>query len=104
MIRPSMANQVVLAVEGIVKRYPGVLALNQVDFAVKPGEIHGLIGENGAGKSTLMHILAGTAQPDEGIIRLDDEPVRFANPREAMDRGIALVHQELLKTEQSLLA
>ncbi|KAA5547253.1 sugar ABC transporter ATP-binding protein [Roseiconus nitratireducens] len=95
MIRPSTANQVVLAAEGIVKRYPGVLALNQVDFAIRSGEVHGLIGENGAGKSTLMHILAGVAQPDEGIIRLDDEPVRFANPREAMDRGISLVHQEL---------
>jgi ribose transport system ATP-binding protein len=72
-----------------------VVALNQVDFAVNAGEVHGLIGENGAGKSTLMHILAGAAQPDEGAIQLDGEPVRFANPREAMDRGIALVHQEL---------
>jgi ribose transport system ATP-binding protein len=95
MIKSSATGQVVLAGEGIVKRYPGVLALNKVDFAVRTGEVHGLIGENGAGKSTLMHILAGAAQADEGVIRLHGEPVHFANPREAIDRGIALVHQEL---------
>lgn len=88
-------GQVVLSAEHIVKRYPGVLALNEVDFTVRAGEVHGLIGENGAGKSTLMHILAGAAQADEGLIRLDGRPVRFSNPREAMDSGIALVHQEL---------
>ncbi len=93
MIQSS--EPVVLAAEGIVKRYPGVLALDQVDFTVRVGEVHGLIGENGAGKSTLMHILAGATRADEGVVRLDGEPVQFANPREAMDRGIALVHQEL---------
>jgi len=84
-----------LSAEGIVKRYPGVLALDHVDFEVRAGEVHGLIGENGAGKSTLMHVLAGTNLADEGVIRLDGKPVQFANPREASDRGIALVHQEL---------
>ena len=72
-----------------------VWLLNEVDFTVQAGEIHGLIGENGAGKSTLMHILAGAAQADEGVIRLDGEPVQFANTREAIDRGISLVYQEL---------
>lgn len=95
MIRLTEESQVVLAAEGIVKRYPGVLALDQVDFDVRAGEVHGLIGENGAGKTTLMHILAGANLADEGVIRLDGESVQFANPREATDRGIALVHQEL---------
>ncbi|TWU18759.1 sugar ABC transporter ATP-binding protein [Allorhodopirellula heiligendammensis] len=95
MIQSAAKSQVVLAGVGIVKRYPGVLALDHVHFDVRAGEVHGLIGENGAGKSTLMHILAGAHRADEGVIRLDDEPVQFANPREASDRGIALVHQEL---------
>lgn len=95
MIQSAAKSHVVLAGEGIVKRYPGVLALNQVNFDVRAGEVHGLIGENGAGKSTLMHILAGANRADEGVIRLEGKPVQFANPREASDRGIALVHQEL---------
>lgn len=95
MIKSSATDEVVLAGEGIVKRYPGVLALDQVNFSVRAGEVHGLIGENGAGKSTLMHILSGVADSDAGLIRLDGMPVQFANPREAMDSGIALVHQEL---------
>ena len=69
MIQSAAKRHVVLAGEGIVKRYPGVLALDQVDFDVRVGEVHGLIGENGAGKSTLMHILAGAAQADEGVIQ-----------------------------------
>lgn len=95
MIQSGANSRVVLAAEGIIKRYPGVLAVNRVNFDVRVGEVHGLIGENGAGKSTLMHILAGASRADEGAIRLDGEPVQFANPREASDRGIALVHQEL---------
>lgn len=95
MIRFAEKSHVVLAAEGIVKRYPGVLALNQVDFDVRSGEVHGLIGENGAGKTTLMHILAGANSADEGVIRLDGDAVQFANPKDATDRGIALVHQEL---------
>ncbi len=91
----STSNQCVLSGEGIVKRYPGVVALDGVNFGVKPGEVHGLIGENGAGKSTLMKILAGIIQPDEGEIRLNDESIKFLGPRDANDRGIALVHQEL---------
>ncbi|MCA9214056.1 MAG: sugar ABC transporter ATP-binding protein [Planctomycetales bacterium] len=85
----------VLSCDRIVKRYPGVVALDSVDFTVLPGEVHGLIGENGAGKSTLMHILAGANHPDEGVIHLDGQPVTFADPRDAIDRGISLVHQEL---------
>ena len=95
MNQQSTAAQAVLSCEGIVKRFPGVLALDQVHFDVRAGEVHGLIGENGAGKSTLMHILAGANTADGGVIRLDDEAVQFASPREAADRGISLVHQEL---------
>ncbi|QDV42847.1 Ribose import ATP-binding protein RbsA [Stieleria neptunia] len=95
MIQAAANSDVVLTGRGIVKRYPGVLALDQVNFEVRRGEVHGLIGENGAGKSTLMHILAGANRADEGVIQLEGAPVEFANPREASDHGIALVHQEL---------
>jgi ribose transport system ATP-binding protein len=91
----SMTENCILAGVGIVKRYPGVVALDGVDFEIRPGEVHGLIGENGAGKSTLMKILAGIVQPDAGVIRLDGEPVQLSSPRIANDRGIAIVHQEL---------
>lgn len=88
-------EQIVLAGVGISKRYPGVIALDRVDFQVKAGEVHGLIGENGAGKSTLMKILAGIIQPDEGTIRLDGQAVQLLSPRDATAQGVALVHQEL---------
>ncbi len=91
----SAVQQLLLAGEGISKRYPGVVALDRVDFTVHVGEVHGLIGENGAGKSTLMKILAGIIQPDEGVIRLAGQPIQLSSPRDANDRGIALVHQEL---------
>jgi ribose transport system ATP-binding protein len=95
MNQSTAVGQVVLSGEGIVRRYPGVLALNRVNFEVRAGEVHGLIGENGAGKSTLMKILSGVSSADEGLIQLDGKPVQFANPRAAIDLGIALVHQEL---------
>ena len=85
----------VLEARSIVKRFPGVLALDRVDFQVRSGEVHGLIGENGAGKSTLMHILAGASQPDDGQILLDGQPVEFANTRDALDQRISIVYQEL---------
>lgn len=88
-------QHLVLEARAIVKRFPGVLALDRVDFQIDAGEVHGLIGENGAGKSTLMHVLAGAQQPDEGQILLDGRCVQFANPRDALDRGISIVYQEL---------
>src|SRR3712207_733376 len=82
-----------LEMRGITKRYPGVLANDQIDLDVRPGEIHALLGENGAGKSTLMNILYGLAVPDEGEIRMNGEPVRITDPADAIRRGISMVHQ-----------
>ena len=84
-----------LQVSNITKRFPGVLALNDVDLALHSGEVLAVIGENGAGKSTLMKILAGVQPPDRGDIRLDRQPVRIDSPRAAIDLGISLIHQEL---------
>src|SRR5215203_6172169 len=82
--------------EGITKRFPGVLANDQVSFDVRPGEVHALLGENGAGKSTLIKIMAGVLAPDEGEIAIDGRSLIFASPRDAHAVGIATVHQELL--------
>jgi ABC-type uncharacterized transport system ATPase subunit len=78
---------------GIHKRFPGVVANDDVGFDVRPGEVHALLGENGAGKTTLISILYGLQQPDAGQIALDGEPVRLHNPRHAMAHGIGLVAQ-----------
>ncbi|MEJ7749544.1 MAG: ATP-binding cassette domain-containing protein, partial [Candidatus Limnocylindrales bacterium] len=78
---------------GIVKSFPGVLANDQVDFDLRPSEIHALLGENGAGKSTLMNVLAGLYQPDAGSLRIDGRPVAFRSPRDAIAAGIGMVHQ-----------
>jgi len=78
---------------GIVKRYPGVLANDQVDLSVEQGEIHAVMGENGAGKSTLMAILYGLQQPDAGYIKLTGETAFFRSPIDAIDHGIGMVHQ-----------
>jgi len=85
----------VLEMQGITKRFPGVLALDQVDFQVNRGEIHSLIGQNGAGKSTLMKILAGVYSADEGLIKMNGQPVHFKHPRDSLDKGIVTVYQEL---------
>ncbi len=86
----------ILELRHIRKQFPGVLALDDVDFDIKPGEIHALLGENGAGKSTLIKIASGVYAPDEGEIRIAGEPVKLNNPREAQEHGIATIYQELL--------
>ncbi len=85
----------IIELDGIVKRYPGVVALGGVSLSVAPGEVVALIGENGAGKSTLMKVLGGLVRPDEGELRVDGAPVRFASAADSAVRGIALIHQEL---------
>ncbi|MCC6314162.1 MAG: sugar ABC transporter ATP-binding protein [Thermomicrobiales bacterium] len=88
-------GRVVLAMEGIRKTFPGVVALDDVDFEVRAGEVHALLGENGAGKSTLIKIVAGLYRPDAGVIRVDGEPVEFRNPADSLERRIKVVYQEL---------
>jgi len=80
--------------KGIVKTYPGgIVALRGVDFDLRRGEIHALLGENGAGKTTLMKILAGCLEPDEGEIYVKGRKIRFKSPKDAMKNGIGMVHQ-----------
>ena len=83
-----------LTLKGIAKHFGGVHALRGVDFEVRAGEVHALVGENGAGKSTLMKVIAGVHKPDAGTLQLEGEPTRFRDPHDALDRGIALIHQE----------
>jgi ABC-type sugar transport system ATPase subunit len=80
---------------GIRKEFPGVVALDDVDFELEPREIHALAGENGSGKSTLVKILYGALKPDAGTVEIDGEPVSFANPRHAIQHGVIAISQEL---------
>ncbi|MFK7848887.1 MAG: sugar ABC transporter ATP-binding protein [Rhodothermales bacterium] len=84
-----------LEVKSVVKRFPGVVALNQVDLHIAEGEVLSVIGENGAGKSTMMKILAGVQLPDEGQTLIDGKPVVIDSCRKATDIGVSLIHQEL---------
>jgi ribose transport system ATP-binding protein len=90
------ANQeTILEAKGIVKDFPGQRALDRVDFDVRPGEVHALVGENGAGKSTLIRIIAGLYRADRGEILIDGKPQEITSPRESQDLGLAFIHQEL---------
>src|ERR671911_2640605 len=92
-----MAQEPILDLRGITKRFPGgVVANDGVDFDLRPGEVHALLGENGAGKSTLMNILYGLYTPDEGEIFVKGKPVTMESPRAAIAAGIGMVHQHFL--------
>ena len=90
-----METQYLLEMKGIVKSFPGVKALDGVELKVKPGSVHALMGENGAGKFTLMKCLFGIYDEDEGEIFLEGKKVKFNNPKQALESGVAMVHQEL---------
>jgi ABC-type sugar transport system ATPase subunit len=91
----AAVSEVILSMKNITKRFPGVLALNNVSFDVHVGEVHCLVGENGAGKSTLMNIMSGVYPGFEGQILLNGHPVNFHNTRDAQNAGVAMIHQEL---------
>jgi ABC-type sugar transport system ATPase subunit len=90
-----MFGEHILELRAITKDFPGVRAVDQVNFDLRRGDVHAMVGENGAGKSTLMNILAGVFQPDAGDIFLDGKPTRFVDAADAARRGIAVVFQEL---------
>src|ERR1700734_365355 len=84
-----------LDVRGVTKRFPGSLALDEVNFTLNAGEVHALCGENGAGKSTLAKLIAGSEIPDSGTIQIRGQNVVFRKPLDAKRKGILLIHQEL---------
>ncbi len=93
-----------LEMRGITKRFPGVLANNRVDFDVKSGEVHALLGENGAGKSTLMKILYGLYHPDEGEILINGKPVTIDSPNDSINLGIGMIHQHFMLVQTLTVA
>ncbi|MEW6242157.1 MAG: ATP-binding cassette domain-containing protein, partial [Chloroflexota bacterium] len=101
MTHPASSNNnenaaIVVEMKGIVKRFPGVLANDHVDFQLRQGEIHSLLGENGAGKSTLMNVLAGLYRAEAGVILVKGQPVVFSSPRDAIKAGIGMIHQHFM--------
>ncbi|UCH34532.1 MAG: sugar ABC transporter ATP-binding protein [Armatimonadota bacterium] len=99
-----MNDNPVVEFKGVTKRFPGVVALDDVSVRIARGACHGLVGENGAGKSTLGRILAGIYRPDSGHVVVDSRPVRLASPRDALAAGIGIVHQELAFCENLSVA
>lgn len=85
----------ILELKGITKIFPGVKALDNVHFQLKPGEIHALMGENGAGKSTFIKVITGVHKAEEGTMFLDGKPVYFKGPKEAQEAGIAAIYQHV---------
>ena len=102
-IQPVGAGAAIVC-RGITKRFPGVLANDQVDFEAAEGEVHALLGENGAGKSTLSNILTGLYRADEGELEIRGEPAVFQSPRDALDAGICMVHQHFRLVEPFTVA
>src|SRR5258705_12802058 len=84
-----------VTMKGIAKSFPGVVALEDVDFSLRKGEVHALVGENGAGKSTLIKILTGVEHPDTGSIELDGASIQVKSPQHSQEIGISTVYQEI---------
>jgi len=97
-------NTNLLSMRGVFKAFPGVQALENVDFDLRKGEIHALVGENGAGKSTLVKIITGVERPDAGTITLDGEPIQTKSPQHAQELGISTVYQEINLCENLSIA
>jgi galactofuranose transport system ATP-binding protein len=98
------SNNYIVTMEGISKSFPGVQALEDVDFTLRKGEIHALVGENGAGKSTLVKILTGVERPDKGVIKLDGKEILIRTPQHAQELGISTVYQEVNLCPQLTIA
>ncbi|MDN6699480.1 MAG: ATP-binding cassette domain-containing protein, partial [Staphylococcus equorum] len=94
----------ILELEDIDKTFPGVKALDGVHLNLRPGTVHALMGENGAGKSTLMKCIFGIYHRDSGKMRLDGEEINFSSSKEALDAGIAMIHQELQPIKKMTIA
>jgi len=95
-INTNTADPPVLELRGITKRFGELTANNNINFDLRPGEVHCLCGENGAGKSTLMNILYGLVEPTSGEFLIDGRPVKIDGPRHAIDLGIGMVHQHFM--------
>jgi len=95
-VTEATPSNLVVEMKGIVKRFPGVLANDHVDFELRAGEIHALLGENGAGKSTLMNVLAGLYRQEAGVIKVNGRQLEFSSPRDAIGAGIGMVHQHFM--------
>ena len=100
----TVSQHPLVHMQGIVKSYPGVLALRGVDLRVDPGQVMGLVGENGAGKSTLLKVLAGAVPADAGTVEIDGSPMELRNPRDSQQAGIAVIYQELMLAEHLSVA
>ena len=101
---PPGSGEPVLAAHGVVKSFPGVLAVDRVDFELLAGEVHSLLGENGAGKSTLAAVLCGAYRPDAGVVSVHGQAVDLRSPRDGLDRKIAMVHQHFRLVERFTVA
>jgi simple sugar transport system ATP-binding protein len=97
---PIASEKPLIRLEGITKRWPGVVANDSVDLTLNKGEIHALVGENGAGKSTLMHVLYGLYAPDQGRIVVSGEARKISSPRDAIALGIGMVHQHFMLVDR----
>src|ERR1700681_2887012 len=94
-IAPTEQTAPILEMRGITKTFPGLTALSGVDFSIRPGEIHALLGQNGAGKSLLMKILAAVSPVEAGELLIEGQPVTFSHPRDALKMGVGTVYQDL---------